>query len=100
MIANADAKYKSQFYFLKGQALAGKKRLSKLRLNHFQDLKAFEKNSGKEKIFRKEAPMLNSMIGEVSKKELDLYNAKDYKNATKDFYITFLIESKRYRFFI
>ena len=34
------------------------------------------------------------MIGEVSQRGADLYNAKDYKNATKDFYTTFLLSPK------
>ncbi|MGB0890998.1 MAG: tetratricopeptide repeat protein [Flavobacteriaceae bacterium] len=89
-IANADAKYKSQYYFLKGKALAGKKDYQGA-AKSFSDLRAFEKESGKKRYSDKAAPILNQMIGEVSQRGANSYNAKDYKSATKDFYTTFLL---------
>ena len=94
LIANADDKYKSQFYFLKGQALAGKKDYQGA-AKSFSELKSFEEQPGKKKRYTDKAtPILNKMIGEVSKRGADLYNAKDYKNAIKDFYTTYLLSPK------
>lgn len=90
MIANADAKYKSQYYFLKGQALAGKKDYQAA-AESFKELRAFEEKTGKKKYTSKAFPILNQMIQEVSQRGATSYNAKDYKNATKDFYTTFLL---------
>lgn len=89
LIANADEKYKSKFYFLKGKTLAGKKDY-KAAAAAFNELKAFEKQSGKNRYSSEAAPILNSMIQDVSKKAIDLYNnKKDYKAAAESFYLTY-----------
>jgi tetratricopeptide (TPR) repeat protein len=91
-MANAmDAKYMAKYYFLKGQAYAGKKDY-KVAAKAFNDLMAYEKESGKAKYTGKAAPMLNNLITEVSNKAIALYNDdKDYKNASENFYLTYLL---------
>ena len=73
MANNMDAKYKAKYYFLKGQAYAGKKDY-KVAAKAFNDLMAYEKESGKVKYTDKAAPMLNSLISEVSNKAIAFYN--------------------------
>ena len=51
LIANADEKTKSKFYFLKGQAFGGNKEYEKA-AKAYNDLFAFEKSTGKETLFR------------------------------------------------
>ena len=86
-----DAKYKAKYYFLKGQAFAGKKNY-KVAAKAFNDLMSYEKQTGKAKYTAKAQPMLTTLIQEVSNKALKLYNDdKDYKNATENFYLTYLL---------
>jgi tetratricopeptide (TPR) repeat protein len=91
MANTMDAKYKPKYYFLKGQAYAGKKDY-KVAAKAFNDLMAYEKESGKAKYTEKAAPMLNNLVVEVSNKAIALYNDdKDYKNASENFYLTYLL---------
>jgi tetratricopeptide (TPR) repeat protein len=86
-----DAKYKAKYYFLKGQAYAGKKDY-KVAAKALNDLMAYEKEIGKAKYTDKASPMLNALINEVSTKAIKLYNDdKDYKNASENFYLTYLL---------
>ncbi|MGB0880382.1 MAG: tetratricopeptide repeat protein [Polaribacter sp.] len=86
-----DAKYKAKYYFLKGQAFAGKKNY-KVAAKAFNDLMAYEKQTGKAKYSQKAQPMLTTLLQEVSDKAIKLYNdEKDYKNATENFYLTYLL---------
>jgi len=91
MVDNMDAKYKAKYFFLKGQAYAGKKDY-KVAAKAFNDLMAYEKETGKAKYTDKATPMLNDLINEVSTKAIKLYNDdKDYKNASENFYLTYLL---------
>lgn len=91
MVDNMDAKYKAKYFFLKGQAYAGKKDY-KVAAKAFNDLMAYEKETGKAKYTDKSTPMLNDLINEVSTKAIKLYNDdKDYKNASENFYLTYLL---------
>lgn len=90
LIANADAKLKSKFYFLKGQAHAGKKEY-KLAADAYNSLFNFEKQIGKKRYTDKAKPMLNVVIQDVSNRAIKFYNLKDYKNATTDFYTTYVL---------
>lgn len=84
-----DSKYKSQFYFLKGQALNGNNDLEGA-ANAFNKLFEFEKEVGKPKYTKEAEPILNSIIEKVSNRAISLYNDdKDYNNAAKDFYLTY-----------
>jgi tetratricopeptide (TPR) repeat protein len=91
MANSMDAKYKAKYYFLKGQAYAGKKDY-KVAAKAFNDLMTYEKENGKAKYTEKATPMLNNLITEVSNKAIALYNDdKDYKNASENFYLTYLL---------
>jgi len=87
LMMNGEDKYKSKFYFLKGQALAAKKDYKEAG-EALNALLAMKEN----KYTDEAKPILNQMIQEVSKKAVDLYNnKKDYKNAAKDFYLTYVL---------
>ena len=91
LIGNMDAKLKSKFYFLKAQAYKGTKDY-RIAAESFQKLMSFEKETGKKRYTDKAAPMLNAIISEVSTKAIKLYSEeKDYKNATENFYLTYLL---------
>lgn len=92
-IAEADDKYKSKYYFLKGQALAGKKDYSQS-AQAFNKLLNFEKK-GKKRYTDKATPILNQMVKEVSDKAFTQYNkTEDYSNAAKNFYLTYKLSPK------
>lgn len=89
LIANADDKYKSKFYFLKGQVLAGQKKYTGA-ADAFSALKKLEEKTGKDRYTSKSIPMLNDMIKKTSDTALDLYNnKKDYKRASEKFYLVY-----------
>lgn len=89
MLADMDEKYKAQYYFLKAQTLAGKNEL-KAAAEMYDTLFAYEKQIGKAKYTKEAEPMLNAIIQKVSQRAISLYNNdKDYKNAAKDFYLTY-----------
>jgi len=93
LIANADKKYQTKYYFLKGQVFANKKdyKAAAKALNKLLDL---EKKSKKFKYTSKAGELLNKMIKEVSERSIANYNKKDYKAATEDFYLTYLLSPK------
>lgn len=93
LIANADAKYKSMFYFLKGQAFAGKKDYITA-ATAFNQLMDFEKKTGKNRYGSKASPIVNKMLQKVSNKAIDLYNNKDYKAAAENFYLTYKLSPR------
>lgn len=94
VLSNADAKYKSNFLFLKGQTLTAKKDYKRA-AKTFNELIAFEKKIGKERYTSKAEPMIRTMIKEVNDKAVDLYNnKKDYKGASENFYLTYLLSPK------
>lgn len=93
-ITSADAKYQSKFYYLKGKALVGKKEYSKA-FSVFNQLLAFEKESGK-KTYSKEVPDIKAQMSQVVADEaIDLYNnKKDFKVAAEKFYLTYTLSPK------
>lgn len=89
MLASMDPKYKAKYYFLKAQTLKGKNDLEGAG-EAFNTLFSYEKEIGKERYSKEAQPMLVAIIQQVSKRGAALYNQeKDYKNATKDFYLTY-----------
>ncbi len=93
-IENADDKYKSKYYFLKGQALVGKKDYKGAAMS-FEKLKAFEKKTGKDRYSSKAAPLLANVVQSVYNKAIELYNTKkDYKRAAEKFYLTYKLSPK------
>jgi len=93
LISNADAKLKSKFYFLKGQAFAGKKEY-KVAADAYNALFAFEKEAGKKRYTDKALPMLNTLKEEVGNKAFKLHEAKNYKESSKAFYLRYTLDEK------
>ncbi len=93
LIANADEKTKSKFYFLKGQAFGGNKEYEKA-AKAYNDLFAFEKSTGKERYSDDAIPLLNTLKDEVNKNGFALYEAKNYKEAAKAFYVRYTLDKK------
>ncbi|WP_339663178.1 tetratricopeptide repeat protein [uncultured Polaribacter sp.] len=86
--ATMDAKYKAQYYFVKGQAY-GKSDVTKA-AEAYNNLFAYEKEIGKSKYTKDAQPKLNDLIKFVSTNAIKLYNDdKDYKNAAENFYLTY-----------
>ncbi|MCT4698155.1 tetratricopeptide repeat protein [Tenacibaculum haliotis] len=87
VMINGEDKYKSKFYFLKGKALAATKDY-KNSAEAFSELSAM----GKNKYSVEAKPILDQMIKEVSEKAVDLYNnKKDFKKASENFYLTYVL---------
>ncbi|WP_233188708.1 lipopolysaccharide assembly protein LapB [Tenacibaculum sp. SG-28] len=94
LIANADDKYKTKYYFLKGKAYASKKDY-KNAANAFNTLMDIEKQSGNTKYTKEAQPILEKMVVDVSNEAASLYNdKKDYKNAAEKFYLTYVLSPK------
>ncbi|QTD37704.1 tetratricopeptide repeat protein [Polaribacter batillariae] len=94
MLADMDAKYKSKYYFLKGQALAGKSNYEGA-AEAFNDLMSYEKEIGKNRYSKEAQPMLNDLVQKVSNLAINLYNKdKNYKEAAKQFYLTYKLSPK------
>lgn len=87
MEATMDDKYKGKYYYLLGVA-HGKKNVKKA-AEAYNKLFDFEKKTGKEKYTKEAKPKLNKLIQFVSEKAIKQYNAKDYKTAKKNFYLTY-----------
>lgn len=81
-------KYKAKYYFLKGNAY-GKSNVEKA-AEAYNKLFEVEKASGKAKYTKEAAPKLATLIQFVSEKAIKAYNEdKNYKAATKNFYLTY-----------
>lgn len=94
LIANADKKYKAKFYFLKAQAYAGTKNYE-IAGKAYQQLFSYEKEIGKNRYTKNAQPMLEALIGDVSNKAFAAYsNEKDFKKASKYFYLTYVLRPK------
>ncbi len=93
LIANADAKLKSKFYFLKGQAFGGKKDYEKA-AKAYNDLFDFEVEVGKKRYTDKAKPFLNSLKEEVNKKAFKMHEAKNFKESSKAFYLRYTLDKK------
>lgn len=92
LIANADAKTKSKFYFLKAQAFGGNKQYGKAG-KAYKELFDFEKKS-KSRYTKKAMPMFNLLKDEVNKKAFAYNDAKNYKEAANAFYLRYMLDKK------
>lgn len=88
LIANMDDKTKGKFYFLKAQAFYGKKDFQTA-ASAFEDLFNFENETGKMRYTQMATTLQNQMVQEVYQLASDQYTAKDYKNASDSFYLTY-----------
>ncbi len=93
LIANADAKTKSKFYFLKGQAFGGKKEYEKAG-KAYKDLFDFEKSSGKKRYTDKALPMFSLLKDEVNNKAFQLNDVENFKESSKAFYLRYTLDKK------
>jgi len=102
LIANADNKLKANFYFLKAKTYydIAKKNPSldanafDIAAKYFQDLMAFEKQTGKAKYTEEAQPLLSNLIVDVSGKGIKQYQEKDYSNAKVTLYKTYALSKK------
>jgi len=102
MIANADAKLKAKYYFLRAKTYydIGKKKPTLAEnaydeaAKSFQDLIDFEKQSGKVKYTAEAQPLLNALVSDVSNKGIKEYQDKDYAGAKKTLYQTYNLSKK------
>ncbi|CAL2061223.1 tetratricopeptide repeat protein [Tenacibaculum sp. 190524A05c] len=93
-IESADDKYKAKYYFLKGQAFAGKKEYQKA-ADSFNQLFDFEKKIGKERYSAEARPKLDKLIQSVSERAINLYNKeKNFGEASKYFYLTYKLSPR------
>ncbi len=98
-IKSADDKYRSKYYFLKIKTLVGKKDYENV-AKAFNQLFDFEKRLGKERYSSDTRTMLGNIVQTVSEKAINLYNKdKNYKEATKYFYLTYKLSPRDTSFF-
>ncbi len=94
LIADADPKYKSKFYYIKAKALVGKKDYAAA-VSTFDELVAYEKESGKKTYSGEVSGIKAKMSQEISNEAIDLYNnKKDFKAAAEKFYLTYTLSPK------
>jgi tetratricopeptide (TPR) repeat protein len=93
LISNADAKLKSKFYFLKGQAFAGKKQY-KVASDAYMALFDFEKQTGKKRYSDKALPLLKALKDEVNNLAFKFHGEKNFKEASKAFYLRYTLGKK------
>lgn len=95
-------KNKAKFYFLKAKTyydIAKKNPATasgsyETSAKSFQDLIAYEKETGKAKYTKEAEPMLSALIADVSNKSIKDYQAKDYNSAKKGMYQTYVLSKK------
>ncbi len=86
--STVEDKYKAKYYFLKGSAY-GKSNV-KIAAAAYNKLFDYEKEIGRQKYTKEAEPKLNKLIEFVSKKAVKAFNDdKNYKIATKNFYLTY-----------
>lgn len=90
LLANMDDKSKAKFYFLKAQAYYGKKDFQTA-ANTFEKLFSLEDQIGKKRYTELATTIQNQMVQDVYQKASDQYTAKDYKNASDSFYLTYVL---------
>lgn len=82
-----DAKYKAKYYFLRGNAY-GKANVAKA-AEAYNNLFAFEKETGKSKYTKAAQPKLQSLIQFSSDQAIKQYNSQDYNKAKNNFLLTY-----------
>lgn len=90
LVSNMDDKMKAKYYFLKGKVHSAKKDF-KGAAEAFQSLEAVEKKSGRKKYVPEAAKIKGQMLKEVSSRGIKRFNAKDFKGAESDFYMTYML---------
>ena len=90
LLSKMDDKSKAKFYFLKAQAYFGKKDYQTA-ANTFEKLFSLEDQIGKKRYTELARTIQSKMVQEVYQQASDQYAAKDYKNASDSFYLTYVL---------
>ena len=90
LLSKMDDKSKAKFYFLKAQAYFGKKDYQTA-ANTFEKLFNLENETGKIRYTELATTIQNQMVQDVYQQASDQYTAKDYKNASDSFYLTYVL---------
>jgi tetratricopeptide (TPR) repeat protein len=93
LIANADDKTKSKFYFLKGKAFGGKKEYGTA-AKAYHNLFSFENELGKKWYTDEALSLLTALKAEVIQEAFTLNDAKKYKEASNAFYVRYTLDKK------
>lgn len=100
MIESADAKYKAQYYFLKGKTYfeLAKKGMDaensfKTASDNFKKLLDFEKEQKKFKYTQETKPLMQEMVGKMVDNAIKAQKAKDYGKAADILYATYQMDS-------
>ncbi|WP_298419657.1 tetratricopeptide repeat protein [uncultured Kordia sp.] len=108
MIDGADAKYKAQYYFLKGKTYfeLAKKGMDaensyKTASDNFKKLLEFEKEQKKFKYTQETKPLMQEMVSKLVDNAITAQKAKDYKKAADILYMTYKMDTsnKDYLYF-
>ena len=93
LIANADSKLKSKFYFLKGQAFGGKKDYETA-AKAYEDLLTYEKETGKKRYTSKTEPLLNTLKNEVNDRAFKFHRENNFVESSKAFYLRYVMDKR------
>lgn len=93
LIASADSKLKSKFYFLKGQAFGGKKDYETA-AGAYNDLLDFENKLGKARYSDKALPLLNALKNEVNDRAFKFHKENNFIESSKAFYLRYVMDKK------
>ena len=88
LIGNMDDNTKAKFYFFKAQAYQGIKEFQ-VAADAYKSLEDLERKTGEKKYPMSAKAMKNQMVQEVYKQASNDYKNRDYKNAAKNFYLTY-----------
>jgi len=107
LVGNADAKTKAKLYFLKGKIYQQKAKASKddaayeTAVKSFQELMAFEKETGKSKYSSEAGPMLTNISADLVNAAVAANGAKKFDDAAKKLYMAYQLDNtqKDYLYF-
>lgn len=85
-------KLKAKYYFLKAAAYE-KSDIAKA-ADAYKKLLNYEKEAGTQKYSKLAQPKLDELIQQVSNQAIEQYNAKEFKQATTNFHLTYVLSPK------
>ena len=87
-----EPKLKGKYYYLKGVTYE-KSNVAKA-ADAYNKLFDYEKETGTQKYSKLAQPKLNELIQQVSNQAIEQYNAKEFKQATNNFHLTFVLSPR------
>ena len=87
-----EPKLKAKYYYLKGVTYE-KSNVAKA-ADAYNKLFDYEKETGTQKYSKLAQPKLNELIQQVSNQAIEQYNAKEFKQATTNFHLTFVLSPR------